>query len=295
MTTDDEQHHSRTLTEGGMGMADRSGSEHHSRGRSLPLPNEHSEGLEVPPLDPGDSSVDCEGSASAPPEAAPPHPRVCPGCAVTFTPENDQRLHCGPACKQRAKRARARAAQPPVRPRPPTPCVDCGVLLRQKPVGPGLMRCAGCRALRAHDRAQQRRRAENAALLDVDAQEPVATGASAPVGWRRLLARWFEVNIDPRDIAGLSDFELQRIVLGVLATIEGVDAPGRATGQADFWRRFVVALTRAKQERHRAFLLIQFDLENDGAGALVGPDDDVVADALEALRRTTRGENPEGV
>jgi len=103
------------------------------------------------------------------------------------------------------------------------------------------------------------------------------------------------VNIDPRDIAGLSDFELQRIVLGVLATIEGVDAPGRATGQADFWRRFVVALTRAKQERHRAFLLIQFDLENDGAGALVGPDDDVVADALEALRRTTRGENPEGV
>lgn len=143
---------------------------------------------QLPPLDALEFSADCEGPSSSPPDSAPaPAPRSCPGCGVTFTPENDQRRHCGPACKQRVKRRRARAAQPAAPPRPSTPCLDCGTELRQKPVGSGLKRCAGCRALRAHDRAQQRRRAENAALLDVDAQEPFAPGAN---GWRRLLARW---------------------------------------------------------------------------------------------------------
>lgn len=152
------------------------------RSEAVSLPIGCFEGLEVPPRASGDSSVDCEGSAGAPLRDATPPARVCPGCGVTFTPENDQRLYCGPACKVRSKRRRERERRPSPAPQRVSACRDCGARLVQAPTGLPVQRCAPCRSLRLQERARARRREEHEARVSISDQ--------SPPWWRRLLARW---------------------------------------------------------------------------------------------------------
>jgi hypothetical protein len=102
------------------------------------------------------------------------------------------------------------------------------------------------------------------------------------------------VIIDQRDIAHLSDDQVRLLVLAVVDAVGEMDrGPGGSPALPDFWRRFVVALIRARRERARILFEADCDLINDdGPGALVGPGEDPVADALEELRRGARGESP---
>lgn len=77
----------------------------------------------------------------------------------------------------------------------------------------------------------------------------------------------------------------------IYRTVDAEDGPGASGGVADFWRRLAVALVRARRERAGLLAALELDAMNDdGPGAIVGPDDDPVADALDELRRKCRGE-----
>lgn len=98
--------------------------------------------------------------------------------------------------------------------------------------------------------------------------------------------------VTQQDIAHLSDDDVRRVVLAVLATVDANEAPGAVVSPlADLWRRLAVGLVRALRARRRTFAVVEFEVMNgDDEGAIVGPDDDPVADALDELRRAARGE-----
>lgn len=89
------------------------------------------------------------------------------------------------------------------------------------------------------------------------------------------------MKIDQTDIAHLTDDNVRRMVLAL------TDSTVHEAGPLpDFYRRLAVALVRAFRTRRGAFAALECDfLNDDGEGAIVGPDDDPVADALEELRR----------
>jgi hypothetical protein len=101
--------------------------------------------------------------------------------------------------------------------------------------------------------------------------------------------------VTQRDIAHLSDADVRAVVVAIMATVDGNETPSRPSGGLpDFWRRFAVALVRASRERRRAFAVVELDYINgDDDGAIVEPDVDPVADALDELRRAARGEGLE--
>ena len=84
------------------------------------------------------------------------------------------------------------------------------------------------------------------------------------------------MKISQEDIAHVSDDDLKRMVV----------AAGKAGGSSHFWGEFARAVIRARRERVSMLAGMELDVINDdGPGAIVGPDDDPMADALAELRR----------
>jgi hypothetical protein len=84
------------------------------------------------------------------------------------------------------------------------------------------------------------------------------------------------VKITQHDIASLSDTKVKRLVI---MYAELADQRGELS---TFFRVLSVALIRAMQERRRLMADAELELDEE-EGALVGPDDDPVADALREL------------
>jgi hypothetical protein len=94
------------------------------------------------------------------------------------------------------------------------------------------------------------------------------------------------VKIDQSDLAHLSDDDIRRLVLAIVASIEDGGHPGLS----DFYSRLVVALVRTFRARRASFIEQALELMNDdGPGMLVEPGCDPVADALEEMRRAAGG------
>lgn len=94
------------------------------------------------------------------------------------------------------------------------------------------------------------------------------------------------MKIEQSDVRNLTDRELKSIVVGVNEGIIESGTPGDP--QVAFWREFSNALIRVVKERRRGILVAEAEMMNDdGPGALVGPDDDPLDDALRELRGET--------
>lgn len=87
------------------------------------------------------------------------------------------------------------------------------------------------------------------------------------------------MRIELADLTDLTDTEVKRMAI---AADQLAGEGGRASS---FWRTLSLALVRAQRGRRAAADDIEDLVDCDVVGALVGPDDDPVGDALAALRR----------
>ena len=93
------------------------------------------------------------------------------------------------------------------------------------------------------------------------------------------------MRISQHDLAQLNDNQIKAMVVG----LNDVIGPDNHSAPAYFLRAVSHHLIRGLKERRRLELLAEAELMNpDEDGALVGPNDDPVADAL----RVMRGETP---
>lgn len=92
------------------------------------------------------------------------------------------------------------------------------------------------------------------------------------------------MRITQHDLAGLSELDLKRTVIALAKATDGLPRPA-----ALLVARLANEVARARRERRQMFGELELNMLNDpdAEGALVGPDDDPIGDALRELRGET--------